>query len=202
MLCSSLLSGLRHQIHLFFFLWWRGTGFKLEHIIYKKWIFWLFLAILPTQPETSIIFLLFSSNSESNDCNSTSQVSSIQYFNFCAGFRSCRFHIDFFHLILQAKCPFNTLASGRKRDIWKKHWNACRFAQELLRSCTGYGPGRSVKRRIKSSSLHSKKKLFAWGVWVVCEWHHMWRTFRPPWPTLPGHGHQPLDGSISQKFLL
>ena len=28
----------------------------------------------------------------------------------------------------------------------------------------------------------------------------MWRTFSPPWPTLPGPGHQPLDGSISLKL--
>jgi len=27
-------------------------------------------------------------------------------------------------------------------------------------------------------------------------------TFRPPWLTLPGPGHQPLGGSISLKFLL
>ena len=30
----------------------------------------------------------------------------------------------------------------------------------------------------------------------------MWRTFWPPWPTLPGPGCQPLGGSISLKFLL
>ena len=24
----------------------------------------------------------------------------------------------------------------------------------------------------------------------------------PPWPTLPGPGHEPLDGTISLKFLL
>ena len=35
-----------------------------------------------------------------------------------------------------------------------------------------------------------------------CEWSHKWRTFRPPWPTLPGPGRQPLGGSISLKFLL
>jgi len=29
-----------------------------------------------------------------------------------------------------------------------------------------------------------------------------WRTFRPPWPTLPGPGRQPLGGNISLKFLL
>jgi len=40
----------------------------------------------------------------------------------------------------------------------KKRLNARGFAQEYLRSCTGYGPGRSVKRCGKSSSLQSKKK--------------------------------------------
>jgi len=29
--------------------------------------------------------------------------------------------------------------------------------QKFLCSCKGYGPGQSVKRRSKSSSLHSKK---------------------------------------------
>jgi len=65
-----------------------------------------------------------------------------------------------------------------------------------------YRPGKSLKRHSKSSSLHSKKNFFAWGMRVFCEWRHKWRTFRPPWPTLPGPGHQPLGGSISQKFLL
>jgi len=53
---------------------------------------------------------------------------------------------------------FNTLASG---CFWgfskKKRLNARGFAREYLHSCSGYGPGRSVKRRGKSSSLHSKK---------------------------------------------
>jgi len=43
------------------------------------------------------------------------------------------------------------------KDFRKKRLNACGFAQEYLRSCTGYGPGRSVKRHGKSSGLHSKK---------------------------------------------
>ena len=34
------------------------------------------------------------------------------------------------------------------------------------------------------------------------DWRHKWRTFRPPWPTLPGPGRQPLGGSISLNFLL
>jgi len=39
-------------------------------------------------------------------------------------------------------------------------------------------------------------------VWVFCEWRHNCRTFWPPWPTSPGLGRQPLDGSISLKFFL
>jgi len=31
---------------------------------------------------------------------------------------------------------------------------------------------------------------------------HKWRTFRPPWPTVPVPGRQPLDSSISLKILL
>ena len=46
------------------------------------------------------------------------------------------------------------------------------------------------------------KKIFAWGMRVFCEWRHKCRTFRPPWPTLPGPERQPLGGSISLKFLL
>ena len=39
----------------------------------------------------------------------------------------------------------------------KKRLNARGFAREYLRSCSGCGPGRSVKKRGKSSCLHSKK---------------------------------------------
>jgi len=52
----------------------------------------------------------------------------------------------------------------------KKRLNARGFVWEYLCSCTGYGPGRSVKRRGKSSSLHSKK-IFCLGgagfLWVT-----------------------------------
>jgi len=53
-----------------------------------------------------------------------------------------------------------------------------------------------------ASLLVCTRKNFCLEVRVVCEWRHKWRTFRPPWPTLPGPGHQPLSGSISLKFLL
>jgi len=48
---------------------------------------------------------------------------------------------------------------------------------------------------------YTRKIFFGWGVQIFCE-SHKWRTFRPPWPTFPGPGRQPLDGSISLKFLL
>ena len=100
-----------------------------------------------------------------------------------------------------SKC-INTLVSGWNRGFSKKkHQNARGFAQEFIRSCTGYGPGRSIKKCGKSSSLHSKKN-FCLGVQIFCEWRHKWKTFRPPWPTLTGPGCQPQDGSISLKFLL
>ena len=50
-----------------------------------------------------------------------------------------------------------------KKGIKKKHLNARCFAREFLRSCKCYGPGRSVKRHGKSSSLHSKKNFFVGG---------------------------------------
>jgi len=62
----------------------------------------------------------------------------------------------------------NSLASGCFRGFSKKkHLNACGFAREYLRSCSGYGPGRSVKRRGKSSSLHSKKDFCLGGTDVL-----------------------------------
>jgi len=48
-------------------------------------------------------------------------------------------------------------------DFRKKKQKSLAFAQEYLRSCSGYGPGQSVKKCSKSSSLHSKKN-FAWEV--------------------------------------
>jgi len=83
----------------------------------------------------------------------------------------------------------------------KKRLNARGFAWEFLQDGMLYRPSKSLKRCGKSSSLHSKK-IFLLGVRVFCEWCHKWRTFRPPWPTLPGPRGQQLGGSISLKFLL
>jgi len=78
---------------------------------------------------------------------------------------------------------------AKKRDFQKKHQNACGFAWEFLRSCKCYEPDRSLKR---CGKLALEKKFFGWGVWIFCEWRQKWRTFRPPWPTLPGPGCQPV----------
>ena len=83
----------------------------------------------------------------------------------------------------------------------KKCPSARGFAQEKLWSGMLYRPGKSLKRRGKSSSL-LEKNFFAWGLRFFRERRHKWRTFRPPWPTLPGPGCEPLGGSISLKFLL
>ena len=50
-----------------------------------------------------------------------------------------------------------------------------------------------VKASKDAASLHSKN-FFCFGCagFSVSDW----RTFRPPWPTLPGPRHQPLGGSI------
>ena len=45
----------------------------------------------------------------------------------------------------------------------KKHLNAHGFARKFLQSGMLYRPGTSLKRRSKSSSLHSKKKFFFGG---------------------------------------
>jgi len=48
----------------------------------------------------------------------------------------------------------------------------------------------------------TQKKIFCLGMRVFCKWRHKWKTVRPPWPTLPGPGRQPLCGSISLEFFL
>ena len=86
-------------------------------------------------------------------------------------------------------------------DFWKKNLNTCGFAGEFLRSGILYRPGKSLKRRGKSSNLHSKKNfLFRDCVFFVSD--VISRGLRPPWPTLPGLGRQPLGDSILLKFLL
>jgi len=67
------------------------------------------------------------------------------------------------------------LASVIARNTWhfdirvnssvsqKNSWIARGFAREYLCSCTGYGPGWSVKTCSKSCSLHLKKNFLVGG---------------------------------------
>ena len=48
-------------------------------------------------------------------------------------------------------------------DFFKKCLNARGFVRNYLWSGSGYGPGQSIKRRGKSSSLYSKTIFFLWG---------------------------------------
>jgi len=50
----------------------------------------------------------------------------------------------------------------------KKHLNARGFAQELLRFGRFYRLSEGLKKRSKSSRLHSKKKFLREG-WAFCE---------------------------------
>jgi len=69
-----------------------------------------------------------------------------------------------FNTVAQGVGNLNTLAPSCFRGFSeKKRLNACGFVWEYLRSCTGYGPGRSIERCGKSFGLHSKK-IFAWGM--------------------------------------
>jgi len=65
----------------------------------------------------------------------------------------------------------NSSAPGRFRDFQKeKRLNACGFAREFLWSGMLHRPGKSLKRRGKSCSLHSKTNFLlgdAFFLWVM-----------------------------------
>ena len=50
--------------------------------------------------------------------------------------------------------------------------------------------------------MFALEKFFLVEGVVICEWRDKRRTFWQSWPTSPGPGHQPLDGSILVEFLL
>jgi len=83
----------------------------------------------------------------------------------------------------------------------KKHLNTPGFAQVFLSGPICSTDPVKVSKDTATLLVYTRKKIFLL-VSVFCEWRHKWRTFRPPRPTLPGPGHQPLGGSISLKFLL
>jgi len=82
---------------------------------------------------------------------------------------------------------FKTLVSSHFWEFTGKNPRIAHgFAREFLRSGKRYRPGK-VSKDAASLLVCTQKNFLLEG----CGF-----TFRPPWPTLPGLGHQPLDGSI------
>ena len=92
----------------------------------------------------------------------------------------------------------------RTRVNWsglqKNSWITCGFAWAFFQSGNATDPIKSLK---DSTNLVvcTQKKFLVEGA-VFCEWRCKWMTYTPPWPTSPGPGPKPLDGSISLKFSL
>jgi len=81
---------------------------------------------------------------------------------------------------------FNSLASGCFQGFSeKKHLNAHGFAREFLWSCMLYRPGKSLKRRGKSSSLHSKKNFCLGGGFFISDVISGGLLGHLAWPWLP-----------------
>jgi len=71
---------------------------------------------------------------------------------------------DPWYTLLNKCTTLNTLVSARIRGFSKKkRLNAFGFAREFLWSDMLYWPGKSLKRRGKSFSLHSKKNFLLGG---------------------------------------
>jgi len=64
--------------------------------------------------------------------------------------------------------------------------------------CTGISPllfglrtwSKCQKNAASLLVCTQNKKIFCLGGGFFCEWRHKWRTFRPPWPILPGPSYQ------------
>ena len=97
---------------------------------------------------------------------------------------------------------FNTLASARIRGFSKKN---AKTHVALHGNFSGpvYSTDQvKVSKDTASLLVWTWKKIFCLRMRAFCEWRHKWRTFRLPWPILPGPRHQLLSGSISLKLLL
>jgi len=102
------------------------------------------------------------------------------------------------------------LTSGRFRGFSRQNnWISRDFANAShvalrTRNSDAESGGELFKGSKDAASLLvcTRKKLFGLGVQIFCEWRRKWRAFRPHWPTSPGPGLKPLDGSIWLKLLL
>ena len=113
----------------------------------------------------------------------------------------CRYTIyqqNFADIILWQHCKIhrsisslNTLAFGRKRGFSKKKNNQTHMALRGNYSVPVQVTDLiEVSKGAASHLVRTRKKFFCSGVQIFCDWRHKWRTFRPPWPTLPGPGRQ------------
>ena len=96
---------------------------------------------------------------------------------------------------------FNSLASGWFWRFSQKN-SSFRWPYQRPSSSTDWARELFNGSNGSTSLVDCTWKKFCLGDAVFWEWRHKWRTFKPPWPTLPGPGRQPLGGSISLKFLL
>jgi len=94
--------------------------------------------------------------------------------------------------IKQIRKSLNSSASGWFQGISKKkRLNACGFVREFSGPVCSTDPVK-VSKHTASLLVCTRKKIFCLRVRVFCEWCLKWKTYRPPWPTLPGPRRQPL----------
>jgi len=70
-----------------------------------------------------------------------------------------------------------------------------------------HNSGAASARELFKHSRLGKSSTLQWKKFLVlgfrfCQWRHKWSTFRLFWPTSPGPGPKPPDGSILLMFLL
>jgi len=99
-------------------------------------------------------------------------------------------------------CFWTLRRPGALGDFRKKNTKTHVALHENFSSPVSATDPVKISKDVASLVACTQKKIFCLGVWIYCQWRHKWRTFRQPWPTLPGPGLKPLDGSISLKFLL
>ena len=118
--------------------------------------------------------------------------------SFALGFCNCFVKKPIDH----SRGTFNSLASGCFQGFSEKK------TPKRMWLCAGISPVCStdpvkVSKDGDSLLVCTRKKIFCLrGCGFFVSDVISGRTFRPPWPTLPDTGCQPLSGSISLKFLL
>ena len=97
---------------------------------------------------------------------------------------------------------FNTLASGW---FWRFSQKNCSFRLPYQRPSSSADCARELFNGSNGSASLvdcTRKKIFAWGVRVFCEWRHNWSSFRVILAHVAWPRAQPLGQIVSQKFSL